>query len=82
MKREEFKNLVKSIAKYEYYLNLKDKSLINFYDSNMPFNIPSIWTDWLNHLDSEIMIIAQDWDLFLILKNYMTCISLVKVGMI
>lgn len=61
MKSDEFKSLIKSIAKCNCCLDLKDKSLINFYDSDMPFCIPSIWTDWLNHLDSEIMIIGQDW---------------------
>ncbi len=40
----------------------KDCSLINIYEDNeFCKNIPSIWTDWLNRLDSKIMIIGQDW---------------------
>lgn len=40
----------------------KEKSLINIYnDNNFGSNIPSIWTDWFNRLDSKIMIIVQDW---------------------
>ena len=39
-----------------------DCSLINIYE-NTKFakEIPSIWTDWYNRLDSKIMIIGQDW---------------------
>ena len=31
--------------------------------------IPSIWTDWYNRLDSEIMIIGQDWGPFSDMKK-------------
>lgn len=42
--------------------NGKDCSLINFYkDKKMCRNIPSIWTDWYRRLDSNIMMIGQDW---------------------
>lgn len=61
MKSNEFKSLVNDISKCNKCLNLGDKSLINFYGSEMSLSIPSIWTDWLNHLDSEVMIIGQDW---------------------
>lgn len=38
-----------------------DCSLINIYKNEMfAKEIPSIWTDWYNRLDSEIMIIGQD----------------------
>lgn len=49
------------MAKCSSCLNLKDKSLVNFYNSDMAKNIPSIWTDWYSRLDSKIMIIGQDW---------------------
>lgn len=42
--------------------NGKDCSLINFYqDKNFYSKIPSIWTDWENRVNSNIMIIGQDW---------------------
>lgn len=42
--------------------NGKDCSLINFYkDKKMCSKIPSIWTDWERRIDSNIMIIGQDW---------------------
>ncbi len=42
--------------------NGRDCSLINFYqDKNIYLKIPSIWTDWENRIDSNIMIIGQDW---------------------
>lgn len=45
--------------------NKKDCSLINIYKQDQfAKNIPSIWTDWYNRLDSEIMIIGQDWGPF------------------
>lgn len=42
-----------------------DCSLISIYE-NTKFakEIPSIWTDWYNRLDSKIMIIGQDWGPF------------------
>ena len=42
--------------------NGRNCSLINIYQNNkFCKNIPSIWTDWFNRLDSKIMIIGQDW---------------------
>lgn len=39
-----------------------DCSLINIYENEkFAKEIPSIWTDWYNRLDSKIMIIGQDW---------------------
>lgn len=65
MKNEEFHKLIKEMAKCHKCLDLGDKSLINFYyDENLAGNIPSIWTDWFNRLDSKIFIIGQDWGPF------------------
>jgi len=45
--------------------NNVDCSLINIYEnSKFAKEIPSIWTDWYNRLDSKIMIIGQDWGPF------------------
>lgn len=42
--------------------NGRDCSLINFYKKKeLAKKIPSIWTDWASRLDSNIMIIGQDW---------------------
>ena len=65
MKKQEFKELIKKLGTCNKCTNLecKNKSLINiFKDNNFCTNIPSIWTDWLNRLDSKIMIIGQDWE--------------------
>ncbi len=52
-------------------LKCKGKSLINIYrDENFSRNIPSIWTDWFNRLDKEIMIIGQDWGPFSDMKKF------------
>ncbi|MCH5167027.1 MAG: hypothetical protein J1F35_03955 [Erysipelotrichales bacterium] len=61
MKNNEFDILITELAKCNKCLNLKDKSLINFYDADIAKNIPSIWTDWYGRLDSELFIIGQDW---------------------
>lgn len=64
MKKEVFKELLKLMSKCDKCTNFKhkEKSLINIYnDNNFGSNIPSIWTDWFNRLDSKIMIIGQDW---------------------
>lgn len=67
MNIEKFKQLLSSMGKCEKCLNLKgsnekDRSLINiFQNHDFCKNIPSIWTDWFNRLDSKIMIIGQDW---------------------
>lgn len=74
MKSDEFKSLVTDLGKCDKCLYLNDKSLINFYSSDMALSIPSIWTDWLNHLDADVMIIGQDWgpykDMELLYKRY------------
>lgn len=66
-KVEEFDKLIERMSICEKCINIKNKngmdcSLINIY-KNKAFskNIPSIWTDWYNRLDSNIMIIGQDW---------------------
>jgi len=42
--------------------NNVDCSLINIYENEkLAKEIPSIWTDWYNRLNFEIMIIGQDW---------------------
>ncbi len=62
-KEELFDELIKDIGKCQKCVFLKkDKSLINFYnDITFAKEIPSIWTDWYNRLNSQIMIIGQDW---------------------
>ena len=64
MKKQIFEELLQSMSKCDKCTNFKgkEKSLINIYnDYNFGSNIPSIWTDWFNRLDSKIMIIGQDW---------------------
>ena len=64
MKKKQFENLINELGKCDKCTNLKckDKSLINIYqDYEFCTNIPSIWTDWFNRLDSKIMIVGQDW---------------------
>lgn len=61
MKKEVFEELLKLMSKCTNF-KCKEKSLINIYnDYNFESNIPSIWTDWFNRLESKIMIIGQDW---------------------
>ena len=64
MKEEVFNELLNSMSKCNKCTDFKckEKSLINIYkDCNFSSNIPSMWTDWFNRLDSKIMIIGQDW---------------------
>lgn len=66
MKSKEFDDLIKQMGKCQKCLNMhkgeKDCSLINIYEQEeFALNIPSIWTDWPNRLDANIMIIGQDW---------------------
>ena len=63
MKTEKFSNLLRELQKCDSCTNLcEEKSLINIYnDYIFCTNIPSIWTDWFNRLNSKIMIIGQDW---------------------
>jgi len=66
MSKEQMDSLIEKMSKCTKCINLKTKkcdySLINFYQ-NQDFskNIPSIWTDWYNRLDANIMIVGQDW---------------------
>ncbi len=64
MKNKQFNNLIKDLSVCDKCTNFKcsSKSLINIYkDYDFCINIPSIWTDWFNRLNSKIMIIGQDW---------------------
>ena len=67
MKEQLFDELINSMADCKKCMSLEKKngrncSLINIYqNNNFCKNIPSIWTDWFNRLDSKIMIIGQDW---------------------
>ena len=64
MKKKQFEDLINELGKCDKCINLKckEKSLINIYqDYDFSTNIPSIWTDWFNRLDSKIMIVGQDW---------------------
>ncbi len=67
MKKELYEKFLKGLGNCKKCINLqrknnKDCSLINIYgDDKFCKNIPSIWTDWFNRLDSKIMIIGQDW---------------------
>ena len=67
MKKKLFNLLLEEMGTCQKCINLRNKSgrdcsLVNIYN-NLTFskNIPSIWTDWFNRLNSEIMIIGQDW---------------------
>ena len=66
-KVEKFNKLINKMALCNKCINMKNRngidcSLINIY-KNKEFakNIPSVWTDWYNRLNSKIMIIGQDW---------------------
>lgn len=71
MKNKEFHELINDLGKCLKCSSLDDKSLINFYnDEAFACNIPSIWTDWFNRLDSDIFIIGQDWGPFKDMKVF------------
>lgn len=64
MKEQKFNFLIKELSTCKKCTNMKcfNKSLINIYRNyDFCISIPSIWTDWFNRLDSNIMIIGQDW---------------------
>ncbi len=67
MKNTLFDELINEMSKCSKCISLKKKdgkdcSLINIYQvDEFCKNIPSVWTDWYNRLDSKIMIIGQDW---------------------
>ncbi len=67
-----FEKLIQDMSNCSLCLNFPcaSKSLINIYkDYNFCTNIPSIWTDWFNRLDSNIMIIGQDWGPYIEMKK-------------
>lgn len=73
MKNKSFQELIQDMGKCNKCLNLQceNKSLINIYqDYNFSINIPSIWTDWFNRLNSDIMIIGQDWGPYNDMKKF------------
>lgn len=73
MKRQEFDILINKLSSCKKCTNMKcsNKSLINIYnDYDFCTNIPSIWTDWFNRLDSNIMIIGQDWGPYSDMKKF------------
>ena len=82
-KVKEFDKLILQMSKCDKCLNMKsrnsiDCSLINIYkDKEFSKSIPSIWTDWYNRLDSEIMVIGQDRgpynDMNKYYKEYIRC---------
>lgn len=73
MKEQEFNLLIKKLSVCKKCTNMEcsNKSLINIYKSyNFCINIPSIWTDWFNRLNSEIMVIGQDWGPYSDMKKF------------
>lgn len=69
-KKKEFNKLIKDMGNCDKCINifkktnkkLIDCSLINIYkDEEICLNIPTIWTDWYSRIESDIMIVAQDW---------------------
>ena len=67
LKNKEFDLLIDEMSFCQKCVSLKssrgvDCSLINiFKDKSFSKNIPSIWTDWYNRLDSSILVVGQDW---------------------
>lgn len=58
-------DLIIKMSKCNKCTNLGKCSLINYYnDSKFALSIPSIWTDWCNRINSNLMIIGQDWGPF------------------
>ncbi len=73
MREQEFNLLIKKLSVCKKCTNMKcsNKSLINIYRNyDFCMNIPSIWTDWFNRLNSEIMIIGQDWGPYSDMKKF------------
>lgn len=61
-KKALFDSLISDLSTCDKCLNLSSKSLYNIFKNPVVAkNIPSIWTDWYNRLDSKIMVIGQDW---------------------
>ena len=73
MKKKRFHDFILSLKNCEKCTNFscKEKSLINFYEEkDLCVNIPSIWTDWFNRIESNIMIIGQDWGPYSGMKKF------------
>lgn len=73
MKEKRFEKFILDLGKCNKCTNLncKEKSLINIYeDYDFSINIPSIWTDWFNRLESKVMIIGQDWGPYSDMKKF------------
>ncbi len=73
MKTKQFNNLLNELCKCDKCTNFScnKKSLINIYkEKDFCKNIPSIWTDWFNRLDSKIMIVGQDWGPYNDMKKF------------
>lgn len=66
-KKEKLDQLFREMSNCKNCCNLvkrngKDCSLISIYQEPEFYkNIPSIWTDWYQRVDSDMMIIGQDW---------------------
>lgn len=78
-KLKEFNKLIDNMGKCERCTNiykkenkkLVDCSLINIYkNKEFCLNIPTIWTDWYTRIDSDIMIIGDDWGPYTEMSKY------------
>lgn len=82
MKKKQFEEFIIGLGKCEKCKNLKcsKKSLINVYEHyNFGVNIPSIWTDWFNRLNSKVMVIGQDWGPYKDMKKLNKLVKKIKV---
>lgn len=75
MKKELLAEMFQDMAKCDLCLNTKNKcgkdcSLINIYKDDFYKEIPSIWTDWFNRVDSKTMVIGQDWGPYVEMKKF------------
>lgn len=75
MKKEQLNKMFDDMSKCDLCLDMKSKngkdcSLINIYKDDFYKEIPSIWTDWFNRVDSKIMIIGQDWGPYIEMKKF------------
>lgn len=81
MKSKDFELLINTLGRCDKCTNFpcSKKSLINIYnDYDFSVNIPSIWTDWFNRLDSKIMVIGQDWGPYIDMKRLHDSLNLDK----
>lgn len=75
MKEKQLNALFKKMSTCQKCVHLKksnkqDCSLINIYQNNVYKEIPSIWTDWFNRTNSQLMIIGQDWGPFSDMQHF------------